>query len=374
MSTVVVDNGSYFCRAGFAGEDKPRSVFPAVVGTLKQMGVAADMYSNPVYIGSEFESKKKEGLLTVKYPTYEGYIVNWDDMEHILNHTFNNELGIATEEHSILLTEPPQNPKPNREKMTMLIFETFNFPAMYVKAKGVLSLYSSGCITGVALDICDGTSYSLPAYEGYALRHAVKRSPVSGEDITNCLQRSLDDRSYSFTSLADIKIIRDIKENMCYVASDYKKEMEWFSTEAYSLEKNFELPDGQIVNIGSEQIRCVETLFQPLIMGMQFQGLHETLNDSILKCDKELHKDLYENIVLCGESSRTPGITERMRSEITKLAPLIKKINVKTPPDIKNSAWVGGSILASLPTFQGMCITKEEYDEIGPRIVINKCF
>ncbi|XP_063424582.1 actin-like [Mytilus trossulus] len=329
---------------------------------------------NPVYVGSELESKKKEGLLKENYPTDEGYIVHWDYMEHLLHHTFNNELGIATEEHSILLTEPTYNHKANREKMTQIIFESFNFPAMYVKAKGVLSLYSSSCITGIALDICDGTSYSTPAYEGYALRHAVKRSPVSGGDITGCLERSLNDRGYSFTSLADIKIIRYIKENMCYVASDYKKEMERFSTEASSLEKNFELPDGQIVNIGSEQIRCVETFFQPLIMGMQFQGLHETINDSILKCDVELHKDLYENIVLCGESSRTPGITGRMQSEINKLAPLVKKINVKTPPDIKNSAWVGGSILASLPTFQGMCITKEEYDEIGPRIVINKCF
>lgn len=105
-----------------------------------------------------------------------------------------------------------------------------------------------------------------------------------------------------------------------------------------------------------------------------WNGLHETLNDSIVKCVGDLHKDLYGNIVLCGESSRTPGITERMQSEITNLAPLIKKIKVKTPTDIKNSAWVGGSILASLPTFQQMCITKEEYDEIGPTIVHKKCF
>ncbi|CAC5424413.1 ACTB_G1 [Mytilus coruscus] len=372
MTTVVVDNGSWFCKAGFAGDDNPKSVFPAVVGKPRQVGVAAGMDPNSVYIG--IEARRKQGLLSVKYPTEFGLITNWDYIEHIFHHTFYDELGISTEEHPILLTEAQLNPKYNREKITMMIFETFNFPAMYVKAKGVLSLYSSGCITGVALDIGENISYSLPAYDGYALRHAVIKSELAGRDLTDCLHRSLNDRGYSFSSVADREIIRYIKENLCYVASDFKKEMEKFSTKVSSLEKKFELPDGQVVNIGSERIRCLEPLFQPSIAGIESPGLHETLNYSILKCDEDLRKDLYGNIVLCGETSRTPGIIERMQSEITNLAPLIRNIKVKTPPDIKNSAWVGGSILASLPTFQQMCITKEEYDEIGPTIVHKKCF
>ncbi|CAG2206253.1 Actin, cytoplasmic type 5,Actin, cytoskeletal 4,Actin, cytoplasmic A3,Actin, muscle-type,Actin-75,Actin-like protein 53D,Putative actin-24,Actin, non-muscle 6.2,Actin-71,Actin-4,Actin, nonmuscle,Actin, alpha skeletal muscle 2,Actin, cytoskeletal 2A,Actin B,Actin-11,Actin-15A,Actin, cytoplasmic type 8,Actin, cytoplasmic 2,Actin, cytoplasmic 1,Actin-related protein T3,Actin, alpha skeletal muscle B,Actin, spherule isoform,Actin-57B,Actin, acrosomal process isoform,Actin, muscle-type A2,Actin-5,Actin-100,Acti len=192
----------------------------------------------------------------------------------------------------------------------------------------------------------------------------------------DCLQQSLIDKGYSFdfSSVADREIVRYIKENICYVASDFKKEMEKFSNEASSLEKKFELPDGNVVSIGNERIQCVESLFQPSIAGKESPGLHETLNYSILNSGEDLRKDLYGNIVLCGETSRTPGITERMQSEITNLAPLIRKITVQTPPDIKNSAWVGGSILASLPTFQQMCITKEEYDEEGPTIVHKKCF
>ncbi|CAC5424414.1 Actin, larval muscle,Actin, clone 403,Actin-104,Actin, alpha sarcomeric/skeletal,Actin-2, muscle-specific,Actin, cytoskeletal 3A,Beta-actin-like protein 2,Actin, indirect flight muscle,Actin-103,Actin-46,Putative actin-9,Actin-65,Actin, cytoskeletal 1A,Actin-42A,Actin-4,Actin-71,Actin-75,Actin-85C,Putative actin-22,Actin, alpha skeletal muscle 3,Putative actin-28,Actin, cytoskeletal 1B,Actin, muscle-type A2,Actin-8,Major actin,Actin, adductor muscle,Actin CyI, cytoplasmic,Actin, macronuclear,Actin, cytopla len=366
MATVVMDNGTWFCKAGFAGEDNPKTVFPAV-------GVATGMDPNSVYIGCE--ASRKQGLLTVRHPITDGFIWDWNYMENILHHTFHDELGIATKEHPILLTEAQINPKCLRERMTAMIFEDFDFPAMYIKAKEVLSLYSSGCITGVALDIGDGISCSIPAFEGYAIRHAVMKSGIFGRDLTDCLQQSLNNRGYSFSSVADKEIIRNIKENLCYVASDFKKEMEMFSTEVSSLEKKFELPDGKVVKIGSEQIRCVEPLFQPSIIGMDFYpGLHETLNDSIMKCGGDLHKDLYGNIVLCGETSRTPGIIERMQSEITKLAPLIKKIKVKTPPDIKNSAWVGGSILASLPTFQQMCITKEEYDEIGPTIVNKKCF
>ncbi|XP_063444403.1 actin, cytoplasmic-like [Mytilus trossulus] len=374
MATVVVDNGSWFCKAGFAGEDNPKSVFPAMVGKPRQVGVAAGMDPNSVYVGNE--ASRKRGLLSVKYPTQFGYITNWDDMEHILHHTFTNELGIVTEEHPILLTEAQLNPKLNREKMTMMIFETFNFPAMYVKAKGVLSLHSSGCITGVALDIGENISYSLPTYEGYALRHSVMKSELGGRDVMDCLQQSLIDKGYSFdfSSVADREIIRYIKENLCYVASDFEKEMEKFTTGGSSLEKKFELPDGKIVSIGNERIRCMESLFQPSIAGRESPGLHETLNYSILKSGQDLRKDLYGNIILCGETSRTPGITERMQSEITNLAPLIREITVQTPPNIKNSAWVGGSILASLPTFQQMCITKEEYDEEGPMIVHKKCF
>ncbi|VDH93304.1 Hypothetical predicted protein [Mytilus galloprovincialis] len=104
-----------------------------------------------------------------------------------------------------------------------------------------------------------------------------------------------------------------------------------------------------------------------------YPGLHVTLNDSILKCVGDFRKDLYGNIILCGGTSRTPGLTERMQSEITKLAPLIKNIKVKTPPDIENSAWVGGSILASLSTFQQMCITREEYDEIDAVSLADPC-
>ena len=130
----------------------------------------------------------------------------------------------------------------------------------------------------------------------------------------------------------------------------------------------------QVITIGNERFRCPETMFQPSFVGMESCGIHETCYNSIMKCDVDIRKDLYANTVLSGGSTMFPGIADRMQREITSLAPATMKIKIIAPPERKYSVWIGGSILASLSTFQQMWISKQEYDESGPSIVHRKCF
>ncbi len=371
--SLVVDNGSGLCKAGFSGEESPRSTFPCIVGRLKTQNIMSGQENKDIFLGQEAQEKRRSLLL--KYPIEHGIINNWDDMEKIWHHTFYDELRVSPEERNIMLTEAPLNPKSNRERMTTIMFETFNAPGIYIGIQAVLSLYSAGKTNGVVIDAGDGVTHFVPIFEGYAFPHAIMRVNLAGRDLTEYLLKILSEREHRLTTSVEQDIIKDIKEKLTYVAFDYDNELSE-AKKSSSKDTQYEMPDGNLITIGSERFRCPEILFKPIMIGKEFVGIHEQCYQSVMKSDLDVRKDLYSNIVLSGGTTMFPGLSERLTKEVQKLVPsnISSKVKVIAPPERKYSVWIGGSILSSLSNFQTMWITKSEYDDSGPQIVHRKCF
>ncbi|KAK9075000.1 hypothetical protein SSX86_003319 [Deinandra increscens subsp. villosa] len=359
---LVFEIGSGSVKAGFAGEDHPRTVFPSIVGKSRHNVVGGQ---NDAYVGDEAISAG--GHLTLNYPIKHGFASNWEEVEKIWHHTYYKALRVSPQDHPVLFTEAPLNPILNRE--------SFDAPAIFIAMQAVLALYANDRTTGITLHSGDGVSHVVPIYEGYALPHAILRSDVAGREMTTYLMKILTERGYMFTTTADREIVRDMKEKLAYVALDYEQELEDAKSSSSSIvETDYELPDGQVVTIGAERFRCPEVMFKPHLVGKEADGIHELIHNSIIKCHDEFWNSFYGSVVVSGGSTMFPGFADRLKKEVTALAPSGTDIEVVSPPERKYSAWIGGSILASLSNFQRMWITKAEYDESGPSIVHKKCF
>jgi actin-related protein len=363
---VVLDNGSGMMKGGFAGEEQPRSIFPAVVGHGR-----GDRLGD-IAVGDAALAGGAKGL-TLRYPIEHGIITNWDDMERVWRRCY-EELAVDPGKQALLVTEAPMNPKANREKMLELGFERLGAPAMQLQIQAVLSLYSGGRTDGLVLDSGDGVTHAVPVFDGHTVPTAIRRLDLGGRDLTEWMMELLsndDATNRSFTTTADRETARAIKEKLCYVCDDFDAEMDAFDAAGDAKLQSFELPDGETIQVGRAMFACPELFFDPSLNEKRAAPIQQIVHDSINECGVDIRRPLLHNIVLSGGSTMFRGVETRLAAEVSKLTTARARddVRVVAPGERKYSVWMGAAILSSLTSFSAEWITRQEYDECGASIV-----
>ena len=364
--TVVFDNGTLSIKVGYAGEYQPRLTIPMVVGKPKPGSMMGGIQNKEYFVGTE--ALAKQNLLDMLNPVENGLITNWEYIEQLWTHVFFNELHIEPENFCMLFGEKSLVAPQDRERLMQIMFETFHSAAFYSCNQAVLALFSSGRTTGVVLDAGEGHHSIVPIYEGYTIPHAVINSELSGTALTEYMRKLVIEEHPDAAELPDT-CVRHLKEKLCYVPLDFQAELQAAVTTA-----DTRMPNGHQFTCGSERFRCPELMFDPSLNEIGGEGVHQSVFGSIMRCDIDIRKDLYKNIVLSGGSSMFQGFSERIEKEVIALAPPSMKVMVFAPPERRNSVWIGGSVLGAREFFrQRMAVSKKMYDEEGAAIVHRKC-
>ncbi|KAF9321788.1 actin [Podila horticola] len=270
-----------------------------------------------------------------------------------------NRFHVSPDEQPVLVTETALNPNKNREMTTEICFETYGVPAFNIEKRAMLLLFAAGCTTGLAVQSGEYVTEVVPMVDGVILTE-VQVSELAGRTVTDLLAKKLNARGMA----VGLETARDIKERCCFVSGDLKKE-------DGTVSKDYKLPDGQVVHIGTECFEVTEVLFDPNLLDLSVDGMHKMIRSSLNKLKDDDRKDLTNSISLSGGNTMYDGIVARLKAELSQFGIVAK---IKAPAERKHSAWIGGSIRAALAAYQHHWVTHEEYNEHGASIINTKKF
>jgi actin-related protein len=367
FNAVIVDNGTKSIKVGHAGDEAPREVISTLLGHSKFPALDIAMDRCDYSVGEKVYAKR--GLFNLVRPIQERRIVDFDIMEKVWHHCFYESLKVDPSQNSVLLTESCEYTDADRRKCGEIFFEYFNVPSLYIGNQGTLGLFSTGNTKGVVLDSGEGGTHVIPIFEGYVSPYSVFKTQVSGRMITDFLFQLMTQNGLTFSKHYDFDIVESIKEQKCYVSTDFTNELREFQLKANTKDLIYELPDGETISLNKEQIEAPEILFNTKLVGLEEMGIGELIYRSYFSIDTEIKKTLFDKIFLVGGNTLFPNIAERVSKSIRSFGGSSINFKLHCPAERKFSTWIGGSILACLTPFESMWVTKEEYEEHGPDIL-----
>ena len=372
---IIVDIGSGEVKAGFSGEEKPKTIFKNYFGEPKYKKVLRTFNKdnqelNEQYIGDDCE--KYLGLIKLRFPVKHGVFEKEQDILSVFNYLY-SKLGINSQEikeHPVLITEPLLNPNVNREKISYSLFDNLGVPALFFASQPILSLFSTSKTSGTILESGEGVTQSCVVYEGYSIPCTYERYNYGGGDVTEYLKNLLKKRGYHFYNSTEFRLVNDIKENSCFCyGNNIKNEIIDAKKSANKNLINYYLPDGSSISIGDERILAPEILFNPEYIGKEYLSFPEMIISSVNKVDIQLKQKSYENILLSGGNTCFNGLYEQLHTELKNKVIKNMKINLNKTDKPEFSCWIGGNIISTLEIFKKMWVTRNEWNEKGSKVI-----
>lgn len=347
---IVIDNGSYNMKAGFAGANHGANVY------FRTLIHSED---DKTFIGDTVTGKLiNQDCPKIEYPLHsDGVTINFDEMEDIYDYIFRSQMRVDPSENAIIMTEILNNTKRNREKLTQIMFEKFNIPSFYLDNQCFFSLVHEGKSTGIAINCGYGKTRIAPFHSSCLVNDYASTLDIGGKTIDNYLTQLLSERGHRFeNSFQFDENIEKIKKTECFIAEDYQRELSNFNGKEYTIF------NGDKILLDSIAFQSCEVLFDPSLVN-QSKGISDVLCDTISKCDDEIKELLFQNIILSGGSSEVQGFKERLEFDIRNQVSEDTKFRIIAPHARSFLPWNGASSFGCYTRFKNLFISKEEYDE-----------
>ncbi|CAI5518222.1 unnamed protein product [Closterium sp. Naga37s-1] len=305
-----------------------------------------------LFVGSNALGYRRD-FMEVVPSVSNGLLSDWEGVAAIWEHALKDRLLVDPKEHAVLLAEPSFNPPAAREKTVQLMFETLGSPAVFLARNAVLTSFSCGKATSLVVDSGFSSTTVAAVHDGYVLQKSLRRSPVAGDALTEFLLRSVGRQKvrprFSFKRV----LIRpgqfeataaDMKETVCRVPDAPYDDLSFSNVPTVA----YELPDGQVLEVGSDRFKVADALFNPSLLSSiasgdpssggwtaeaiadaaKSLGIARMVVDSISKCDVDIRKDLYSSVLLSGGTMAMQQIKERLEKELMAEAPQTAKVKV----------------------------------------------
>jgi len=419
VGALVFDPGHFSIRVGYAGEDSPKSEIPSFVGLSDAPKTEAMDVDGKTMDTANIKNKKYHiDTVALHYPkkgmdisTYikDGMIENWETFEQIMDYSYDKIIKSESEQHPVLFSEAPWNQKHRREKLTEIMFEKYNVPAFFLVKNAVLAAFANGRSTGIVLDSGATHTSAVPIHEGYVLQQAIVKSPLAGDFLTMQCRQLLNDMQvemvppYLIAGKEEVKdgdpakwtkkkdlpevtkswhdymsreVIQDFQHAVLQV-SDTPYDEELVATIP---QVTYEFPNGYRNEFGIDRFKIAEALFDPQKIRVPnantMLSVAHVLTTSVGMCDIDLRPALYGSVVVTGGNTLIQGFTERLNRDLQCKTPATMRFKLIAANGVQErrfGSWIGGSILASLGSFQQMWISKQEYEENGRSQIDRKC-